>query len=136
MYHICPTKGQAQLGTGKTADDEGCKPVRPRAPDSIDVGQGDLDALPARKVDTSDTCHTRLALALLVFGISRTDDSHHAFSADDLAVLADRFDAASNLHLDSPPPFIAQLSSLTSFTYGFKRLPSPWGRLPQEARHA
>jgi hypothetical protein len=40
---------------------------------------------------------TFLTLSLLVFGV-RADDPHDAFATDDLAILADPPDAASDFH--------------------------------------
>ena len=84
--------------------------------DSVDVREGDLNSLPPRKVYASDTCHFKVALTLplLMLRITRTNNAHHAVTADDLTVLADRFNAASDLHFHSPGPFGAELSSLTS----------------------
>ena len=77
--------------------------------DSIDVRESDLDSFSPRKVDASDTCHSRVALTLplLMLRIPRADNTHHTLTADDLTVLADRFYAASALHFHSPEPFIA-----------------------------
>jgi hypothetical protein len=43
-----------------------------------------------------------LALPLLVLGIALADDASYACTLDDLAVLADRLDAGTNLHAASP----------------------------------
>ena len=65
------------------------------------LSAGDPDALAAREIDSSNTCHA-LTLPLLMLGIPRADDAHHTASADDFAMLADGFYAASDLHFDSP----------------------------------
>jgi hypothetical protein len=54
-----------------------------------------------------------LALALLVLGIPRADDPYDALTTDDLAVLAELFDAASDLHTNPRRPVDAELDSLT-----------------------
>src|SRR4029079_4232690 len=68
-----------------------------RQSDAVDVGEGDLDPLPARDVDAGDTCHVRLPLALLVLRIA-ADDHHGPVATDDLAVVATRLDRRSDLH--------------------------------------
>lgn len=87
---LCPTIGIHAAGR----DDL----MRAGRPDSVDVGERDFNALSLGEINTSNTCHFGSALALFVLGITRADDSHHALSADDLTVLADRFYAASDLH--------------------------------------
>jgi hypothetical protein len=54
-----------------------------------------------------------LSLTLLVLGIPRANDPNHPFAADDLAMLTELFDAASNLHTDPRRPVDAELDSLT-----------------------
>jgi hypothetical protein len=56
----------------------------------------------------------RLSLTLFVLRVTRADDADDALPADDLAVLAQRLDAASDLHVDPRSPVIAELDSLTS----------------------
>jgi hypothetical protein len=66
--------------------------------DSKDVRQPDLELLLPREIYSCDTRHAS-ALPLLVFWIALADDASHAISLDDLAVLADRLNAASNFHV-------------------------------------
>ena len=73
-------------------------PAAGRASDAEDVGQSDLNPLLARKIDASDSCHSLSALTLLVLGIALADDANHALALDDLAVLANRLDAAADFH--------------------------------------
>jgi hypothetical protein len=119
----------AEVGTDPARLDD---LLRARLPDPVDVGQSDLDPLAAREVDACDTCHglllvpvgedagRRSTLTLLVLRISGADDADHALTADHLAVLADRLDAASDLHLKSPRPFVAELGSITLVRQPFK----------------
>src|SRR5687767_2446631 len=71
-----------------------------RATDAEDVGEADLYLLLTREIDAGDTRH--LTLPLFVLWIALADDAGHALSLDDLAVLADRLNAASNLHVLIP----------------------------------
>jgi len=61
------------------------------------------------------------ALALLVLGVTATDDPHHATSTDDAAVLTDRLYAASNLHFLFLGPVAAELDNVVAKPKGFKR---------------
>src|SRR5207249_3755293 len=72
-----------------------------RQADPEDVGQGDLDPLLARDVDTGNAGH-RSALPLLVLGIG-ADDHHGAVATNDLAVVAARLDGGPDFQrfLDS-----------------------------------
>ena len=75
--------------------------------DAIDQRQGVLDCLIPWKVDTRDSCHTlcsvrvawkALALTLLVLG-NDADHPHHSVAFDDLALVADLFDAGPYFHV-------------------------------------
>jgi hypothetical protein len=44
---------------------------------------------------------------LFVLGIALADDANHTLTLDDLAVLADRLDAGTNLHVLLPARFRA-----------------------------
>src|SRR5712691_10840134 len=61
--------------------------VAARYPDSVDVGERDLDPLLPGKVDARDACHV-LSLPLLVLLVG-ADDAHHALPAHHLALDAD-----------------------------------------------
>ena len=89
---------------------------RPRVADPVDVRERDFDPLAARKIDPCDACHISrpLPLTLFMLGIPRANNPYDAIAPDDFAVLTDWFYAASDLHMDSPGPSIAELSSLTS----------------------
>ena len=70
-----------------------------RPPDSIDVGQPDLDSLVWRKIYASDTCHSnlQLTLPLLVFGI-HTDNAHDTLAVHDLALVTNFLNRCSYFH--------------------------------------
>jgi hypothetical protein len=109
--------------------------LRPCRTDSEDVRQSDLDALAAREIDASDTCHgSTLPLTLLVLGIPRADDPYHAFAADHFAVLADGFHAAADLHGTSPNPVLAELGSITKPEKCLKRPRELEPQPPQPSR--
>ena len=58
-----------------------------RQPDSVNVGQADLDPLFAWKIDASDTCHVYpLSLTLLVLRV-RADHSHDPSPPDDSTIV-------------------------------------------------
>jgi len=65
------------------------------APDPIDIGQGNIDALTARKVNTCKTCHREtpkfLALPLLVARVC-ADHSDDILASDDFAFWAHLLD--------------------------------------------
>jgi hypothetical protein len=90
--------------------------------DAKDIRESDFDSFSARQIYASDTCHVALPLTLFVLWIPRANDSDHAFTADHFAVLTDCLDAASDLHFDSPNPFVAELESITSPDKAFNRL--------------
>ena len=75
--------------------------ARSHAPDAIDVGKANLDLLVARKIHAGNTSHFRLTLTLLVLGIALTNDARDTGTLHHFAVLADRLDAATNLHGNS-----------------------------------
>src|SRR5262249_47675300 len=61
----------------------------------VNVGERDLDALVARKVDAGDASH--LTLPLLVLGVL-ADDAHDALPAHHLALRTDLFDRSPDFH--------------------------------------
>src|SRR5262245_5739188 len=71
-------------------------PVTARDPDAVDVGESDLHALLARKVDARDTCHS-LPLPLLVL-LVRADDVDDALPPYHLALHADLLDRRPYFH--------------------------------------
>src|SRR5713101_810717 len=73
-------------------------PVAGGPADAEDVGERDLHALFPWQIHAGDTRH-RSALPLLVLGVALADDANDALSLDDFAVLADRLDARTNLHV-------------------------------------
>jgi hypothetical protein len=68
----------------------------PGLADAVDIGQRDLETLLARDVDAGNSGHV-LTLPLLVSRVG-ADHHHAAVPANDLALLAHRLDARSNLH--------------------------------------
>ena len=63
-----------------------------------DVGEGDLDPFSTGEIHTCDSCHGASALPLLMTGVALANDPHHPTAANYLAVLANRLNAASDLH--------------------------------------
>jgi hypothetical protein len=100
------------LGTTARIHSTGIKDLPgPGVPDPENIGQGHLDALAPRKINTSNTCHqivsavlrTRisslvsnnagLTLALLVARIPLANDPYNTPATNHLAVLTDRLNA-------------------------------------------
>src|SRR5271156_5526126 len=75
--------------------------LRARAADTIDGGEAHPEALLRRKIDTCDACHVfllnLLSLALLVLRVG-ANYADYAAAMDDLAFVANRFDACSYFH--------------------------------------
>jgi hypothetical protein len=72
------------------------EPFRPNGADALDVRERIGNCLATGKIHTSNARHA-LTLPLLVPRIG-TDDAKHAAAADDLAFVANLFDARSDLH--------------------------------------
>src|SRR3954447_14091303 len=70
--------------------------LRPGPADAVNIREPDLGSLRGGQIHTGNTRHT-LTLPLLMFGID-TDDPHHAFAMDHLALVANLFDRRSNFH--------------------------------------
>ena len=71
---------------------------------------------------------SQLSLALFVLGIAATDNPNDSSPPDDLAVLTDRLDATSNLHLSCPSSFLAELVMIVKESLPYK---ASRGRLAQ-----
>jgi hypothetical protein len=67
------------------------------ATNAIDIGQGDPNLLPSRKIDACNACHEPLPLTLLVARID-ADHTDNATPLDDLALLTHLLDRSPDLH--------------------------------------
>jgi hypothetical protein len=72
-------------------------------PDTVDVSEGEADLLLARDIHTHHSrhiCFTSLSLLTLTLFVARvgTDHAHHAFAADDAAVLANATNGTTYFH--------------------------------------
>ena len=75
---------------------------RSLAANAVDIGQGNVDPLVTREINTSDTCHFILPLPLLVPRVL-ADDSNHASAPNHLTLLTHLLHGSSHFHRTTPP---------------------------------